>query len=84
MGLIKNGPEPRIDQSAMVKKSQVGQWSVIESTTAFAVGNGTTVTARSNAFEVTKDGGMILKSPNCTRYKITVDDTGALTTAAVS
>ena len=33
---------------------------------------------RSNAFEVTKDGGVVLKSPNGTRYKIAVDDSGTL------
>ena len=64
--------------------SAVGQWSIIDSNTAFAVGNGTTVTARSNAFEVTKDGGMILPSPDGTRWKITVDNTGTVTTVAVS
>ena len=30
MGLITGGPEPRIDQSAMVKKSQVGEWSCVD------------------------------------------------------
>lgn len=63
--------------------SALGLWSSITSTTAFAVGNGTSVTARSNAFEVTKDGGIVLKAPNGTRYKITVSNTGALTTTAL-
>lgn len=63
--------------------SAVGLWSSITATTAFAVGNGTSVTARSNAFEVTKDGGIILKSPNGTRYKVTVSDAGAVTATAV-
>lgn len=61
--------------------SAVGQYSSITSTTLFAVGNGTSHTARSNAFEVTSDGGIVLKSPGGTRYKITVDDTGAITTS---
>lgn len=60
--------------------SAVGLWSNITSTTAFAVGNGTAATARSNAFEVTKDSGIILKAPNGTRYKITVDNSGNVTT----
>lgn len=62
--------------------SALGLWSNITATTAFAVGNGTSATARSNAFEVTKDSGIILKSPNGTRYKITVDDSGNLTVVA--
>lgn len=63
--------------------SALGLWSSIDSGTAFAVGNGTSVTARSNAFEVTKDGGIVLKSPNGTRYKITVDDSGNISSTAI-
>lgn len=63
--------------------SAVGIWSLINSNTAFAVGNGTAVTARSNAMEVTKDGGIVLKSPNGTRYKITVDNSGNISATAV-
>ena len=67
--------------------SAVGIASLMDSNTAFAVGNGVfngngNIT-RSNAFEVTKDGGIVLKSPGGTRYKITVDDTGNLTTTAL-
>lgn len=66
----------------------VGIASEISSDTAFAVGNGVfngngNIT-RSNAFEVTKDGGIVLKSPNGTRYKITVADDGTLSTTAVT
>ena len=60
-----------------------GQYSSMTSTTLFAVGNGTSHTARSNAFEVTSDGGIVLKAPNGTRYKIKVSNTGALTTTAI-
>ena len=65
----------------------VGICSEIGSDTAFAVGNGVfnangNIT-RSNALEVTKDGGVILKSPNGTKFKITVDNSGNLTTTAV-
>ena len=60
----------------------VGIASEISSDTAFAVGNGVFNSngniTRSNAFEVTKDGGVVLKSPNGTRYKIAVDDSGTL------
>lgn len=65
----------------------VGIASEISSDTAFAVGNGVfngngNIT-RSNAFEVLKDGSIVLRSPNGTRYKITVNDNGNITTAAV-
>lgn len=60
----------------------VGQYSDITSNTLFAVGNGTSHTARSNAFEVLNDG-IVLTSPNGTRYKISVDNTGALITTAL-
>lgn len=63
--------------------SALGLWSNITANTAFAVGNGTAANARSNAFEVTKDSGIVLKAPNGTRYKITVSNTGALTTTAL-
>lgn len=67
--------------------SAVGIASQMDSNTAFAVGNGVfnangNIT-RSNAFEVTKDGGVVLKSPNGTKYKIAVDNSGNLTTTAV-
>lgn len=65
----------------------VGVCSDISSNTAFAVGNGVFAASgaitRSNAFEVTTDGGVVLKSPNGTRYKITVADDGTLVTTAV-
>lgn len=64
----------------------LGQWSNISSNTAFAVGNGKTNTNRGNIFEVTDDSGqtgLVLKSPNGTAYKLTVDDSGNLATTAV-
>lgn len=65
----------------------VGIASEISSDTAFAVGNGVFNSngniTRSNAFEVLKDGSIVLRSPNGTRYKIAVDDSGNITTAAV-
>ena len=67
--------------------SAVGIASLMDSNTAFAVGNGVFNSngniTRSNAFEVTKDGSVVLKSPNGTRYKIAVDDSGNLTTTAL-
>ena len=66
----------------------VGICSEISSDTAFAVGNGIfngngNIT-RSNALEVKTDGSIVLKSPNGTKYKITVDNNGNLTTTLVS
>ena len=65
----------------------VGIASEISSDTAFAVGNGIfngngNIT-RSNAFEVKTDGSIVLKSPNGTKYKIAVDNSGNITTTAV-
>lgn len=65
----------------------VGIASEISSDTAFAVGNGVFNSngniTRSNALEVLKDGTIVLRSPNGTRYKIAVDNSGNLTTAAI-
>lgn len=61
----------------------VGQWSDIDASTLFAVGNGTNHTTRKNAFEVLADG-IVLLSPNGTRYKIAVSNTGAITATALS
>ena len=65
----------------------VGIASEISSDTAFAVGNGVFKAngniTRSNALEVKNDGSIVLKSPNGTKYKIAVDDSGNITTAAV-
>ena len=62
--------------------SAVGQYSYMDANTLFAVGNGSSHTARSNAFEVRADG-IVLKSPGGTRYKVSVDDSGNLSTTAV-
>lgn len=66
----------------------VGVASSLSSNTAFAVGNGVFNSngniTRSNAFEVTTDGGIVLKSENGTRYKITVSNAGAITVAVAT
>lgn len=59
--------------------SALGQYSSIDNNTLFAVGNGTSHTARSNAFEVRSDG-VVLKSPNGTRYLLKVDNSGNIST----
>lgn len=63
--------------------SAIGSYSYIDANTMFAIGNGTSHTARLNLFEVLKDGSVVLRSPNGTRYKIAVDDSGNLSTTAV-
>lgn len=60
----------------------VGQWSYIDENTIFAVGIGSSPTSRQNAFEVVSDG-FVLRSPNGNRWKVTVSDSGALTTTAL-
>lgn len=64
--------------------SAVGEYSSITRNTLFAVGNGTSHTARRNAFEVTIDGGFILNDSNGGRWKITVNTSGNLTATAVT
>ena len=64
----------------------VGTWSEVSSNTKFAVGVGTAYNARKNIFEVTNDSGatgLVMVSPNGTKYKLTVDDNGNLTTSTV-
>ena len=65
----------------------VGICSEISSDTAFAVGNGIFASngniTRSNALEVKTDGSIVLKSPNGTKFKIQVDDSGNITTTQV-
>lgn len=63
--------------------SAIGQYSFIDANTLFAVGNGSSHVARLNAFEVLKDSSIVLRSPNGTRFKISVDDSGNLTTTAI-
>ena len=64
----------------------VGQYANITANTMFAVGNGTSHTARSNAFEVTDDGGIIVPSStsgSTKKFKITVDDSGTISATDV-
>lgn len=61
----------------------VGKWSKISSTTAFAVGGGTSDTARKNLFEVDTTGNLYLLSPSGYRFKVSVSDTGSITATKV-
>ena len=63
-----------------------GLWSKITANTLFAVGKGTAYDARDNAFEVTKDGGIVVPSStsgSTKKFKITVDDSGTITATEV-
>ena len=69
--------------------SAVGIASKLNNDTAFAVGNGTYNNAgitQSNAFEVTKDGGVIVPSSSegsNKKFKITVDDSGTISATEI-
>lgn len=66
--------------------SAFGTWSILTSNTAFAVGGGTADDNRKNAFEVTKDGGIIVPSStsgSTKKFKITVDDSGTISATEV-
>ena len=63
--------------------SAVGICSELHDNTAFAVGNGVYASSgaitRSNAFEVLKDGGLVVPSTSGNKkFKITVDDSGII------
>lgn len=63
--------------------SAFGDWSDLSSPEIlFAVGDGTSHTDRSNALEV-RNKCIVLKSPNGTKWKITVDNNGNLITTAI-
>ena len=64
--------------------SAIGNYSYLDANSMFAVGNGSSHTDRLNLFEVLKDGSIVLRSPNGTRYKIAVADDGTLSTTAIT
>lgn len=59
-----------------------GKFSRIDSGTLLAVGNGTSHTARKNAFEVRADG-IVLLSPSGSRFLVSVDNSGNLSATAL-
>lgn len=60
-----------------------GRYSQVDSSTLMAVGSGTSYSARKNAFEVTPDG-IVLLSPNGSRWLVSVDDSGSLSASALA
>lgn len=72
-------------------QTAMGKYNVKDTSSLLIVGNGTKDTARSNAHKLDANGnawyagtvectGVIMKSPNGTRFKLTVDDSGTLST----
>ena len=85
-GAFMGGEGHNSANGTFVGLGAIGKYSNIGAHTAFAIGNGTGDTARSNLFEIVDDGGatgLVIKSPNGTAFKLTVDDSGNLTATAV-
>ena len=61
----------------------LGQYSYIDISTLFAIGNGSSHTDRKNAFEVRSDGSIVLRSPDGSRWKIAIDNSGNLSPAKI-
>ena len=72
-------------------QTAMGKYNIKDTTSLLIVGNGSSLT-RKNAYTLSSAGngwyagtvectGLILKSPNGTRYKVTVNDDGTLATA---
>lgn len=87
-GACLTGEGQDTTNGAFVGLTAHGKYSNVTATTAFAIGDGTSNTARSNLFEITAESGggtgMVVKSPNGTPYKITVSDTGVISATAVT
>ena len=85
-GALMGGEGQDSTNGTFVGLGALGKYSDIGANTAFVIGNGTSDTARSNLFEVTDDGGVVVPSStvgSTKKFKITVDDTGAITAAEV-
>lgn len=59
-----------------------GRYSRVDSNTLMAVGSGTSHTARKNAFEVTANG-IVLLSPDGSRWQVSVDNSGNISTTVL-
>jgi hypothetical protein len=73
----------------------IGKYNEINDNNIFAIGNGTGYTSRSNAFAIDTNGNVsaagsiettsvILLSPSGTKFKVTVDDSGILTSTEIT
>lgn len=85
-GAFMGGEGQDSTNGTFVGLGAIGKYSDIKSDTAFAIGNGTSDTARNNLFEVTSDGGVIVPSStsgSTKKFKITVDDSGTISATEV-
>lgn len=75
-------------------QTAMGKYNVKDTTSLLIIGNGTSDSKRKNAYKLDANGngwyagtvectGVIMKSPNGKRYKLTVADDGTLVTAAL-
>lgn len=75
-------------------QTAMGKYNIKDTSSLLIVGNGTKDTIRSNAYKLDANGnawyagtvectGIIMKSPNGKRFKLTIDDTGVLITTAL-
>ena len=75
-------------------QTAMGKYNIKDTSSLLIIGNGTKDTARSNAYKLDANGnawhagtvectGIIMKSPNGKRFKLTVDDSGALIITAL-
>lgn len=62
----------------------VGRYNEVDRWARVIIGNGTSDTNRSNAVVIRNDGTIIQKSPNGTKYAISVNDDGTLSTKKVT
>lgn len=85
-GALMGGEGHDSTDGTFVGMGALGKYSNITSNSAFVIGNGTANTARSNLFEITDDGGIIVPSStsgSTKKFKITVDDSGTLSATEV-
>lgn len=86
-GACMTGEGQDSTNGAFVGLAAHGKYSDIGPKTAFAIGNGTSNTARSNLFEVSDSNGqteVIMKSPSGNKFKLAVADDGTLSTTPVT
>ena len=86
-GACLTGEGQDTTNGAFIGVTAHGKYADVGANTAFAIGNGTSNTARSNLFEVADNNGqteVIMKSPGGNKFKLTVADDGTLSTTPVT
>lgn len=85
-GACLTGEGQDTTNGAFIGVTAHGKYADVGANTAFAIGNGTSNTARRNLFEIADNNGqteVIMKSPGGNKFKLTVADDGTLSTTAV-